>query len=329
MREIVGKMKLTELVQDREKFAVEVKQSADEDFAKMGMEIVNLTIQNFSDKNNVIEDLGVDNVAQIRKTAQIAKANSDRDVAIAVSAANEQANIKRTAAEDLIARQNTDLEITRSNLQLKADVEKAKADASYEIQEQEQQKTIGVAKANALIAAAERETDLQDQNIKIAERKLDVEIKKKADADRYSKQQAAEASLFERQKEAEAKTFEAIKEAEAAKAHADASVYSETQKAIGIKAIGDAEAEAITKRAEAQKKMGEASILEMYFNVLPEVVKNAAEPLSKTQSIHMYGEGNSAKLVSDVMKTSSQVVEALGAVTGIDIKSILENITKK
>lgn len=323
MREIVGKMKLTELVQDREKFAIEVKQSADEDFARMGMEIINLTIQNFSDKNNVIEDLGVDNVAQIRKTAQIAKANSDRDVEIATSAAKESANLKRTEAEALIAQQNTQLEIKKAELKTKSEIERARAEASYEIQNQEQQKSIGVARVNAEIATAERETDLQDQNIKIAERELDVTIKKKADADRYAQQQKSEADLFARQKEAEALKFEAIKAAEALQAKADADVYVEQQKAVAIKAVGEAEAEAITKRAEAQKKMGEASILEMYFGILPEVVKNAAEPLSKTNSITMYGEGNSAKLVGDVMKTSNQIIEAIGQATGIDLKSIL------
>jgi len=42
---------------------------------RMGIEIINITIQNFSDKNGVIEDLGDDNVTQIRKDASIARSN--------------------------------------------------------------------------------------------------------------------------------------------------------------------------------------------------------------------------------------------------------------
>ena len=69
--------------------------------------------------------------------------------------------------------------------------------------------------------------------------------------------------------------------------------------------------------------MGEASILEMYLAALPEVVKNAASPLSAVDNITMYGDGNTTKLVSDVMQTSDQIIKALTESTGIDIKAIL------
>ena len=79
------------------------------------------------------------------------------------------------------------------------------------------------------------------------------------------------------------------------------------QEAEGIRAKGLAEAEAIEKKAEAQRKMGEASILEMYLAALPEVVKNAAAPLAQTDKIVMYGDGNSTKLVKDVMENVIQL----------------------
>ena len=89
MREIIGQMKLTELVHNRDLFAEKVKENAMQDMAKMGLQIINLTIQNFSDKENVIQNLGVDNITQIQKDAQIARANSERDVKIAQSQAAE------------------------------------------------------------------------------------------------------------------------------------------------------------------------------------------------------------------------------------------------
>ena len=42
----------------------------------MGLEVVNFNIQNFKDAAGTIENMGIDNVEQIRKNAQIAKANS-------------------------------------------------------------------------------------------------------------------------------------------------------------------------------------------------------------------------------------------------------------
>ena len=95
------------------------------------------------------------------------------------------------------------------------------------------------------------------------------------------------------------------------------------QEAEGIRAKGLAEAEAIEKKAEAQKKMGEASVLEMYLAALPEVVKNAAAPLAQTEKIVMYGDGNSTKLVKDVMTSADQIMAGVKESTGIDVTSLI------
>ena len=83
MREIVGQMKLKDMVSDRQQFATLVKENAAPDLAAMGLEIIAFNVQNFIDGNGVIENLGVDNISQISKTAAIAKANADKEVAIA------------------------------------------------------------------------------------------------------------------------------------------------------------------------------------------------------------------------------------------------------
>lgn len=67
MREIVGQMCLEDLVHDRAAFALKVQENAAPDIEKMGLEIVNLNIQNFVDENHTIENLGMDNVVQIQK----------------------------------------------------------------------------------------------------------------------------------------------------------------------------------------------------------------------------------------------------------------------
>ena len=95
------------------------------------------------------------------------------------------------------------------------------------------------------------------------------------------------------------------------------------QEAEGIRAKGLAEAEAIEKKAEAQKRMGEASILEMYLAALPEVVKNAAAPLSQTEKIVMYGDGNSTKLVRDISASANQVADGMRESTGIDLQALI------
>ena len=71
------------------------------------------------------------------------------------------------------------------------------------------------------------------------------------------------------------------------------------------------------------KKMGEAAILEMYFNALPEVAKNLAEPLSKVEKIVMYGDGNNTKMMKDIIDTANQVLDGASEAVGFDVKSIV------
>ena len=323
MREIVGSVGLKEMVQDRQGVAKKITENVVPDMEKLGIEVVNFNIQSFRDNAGTIENMGIDNVEQIRKNAQIAKAIAQRDIAIATAEAQQEANAVKVEAEKKIAEQNTELSVQQAEMQVRADTKKAEADAAYSIQQESQRKTIEITKANADIARREKEAELAEKEIALRERKLDAEIRKQADAMKYKAEKEAEADLIKRQKEAEAKKYEAIQEAEARKAEAEALRFAMEQEAEGIRAKGIAEAEAIEKKAEAQKKMGEASILEMYLAALPEVVKNAASPLAQTDKIVMYGDGNSTKLVKDIMASASQVVDGMKESTGIDLQALL------
>ena len=323
MREIVGSVGLKEMVQDRQGVAKKITENVVPDMQKLGLEVVNFNIQNFKDEAGTIENMGIDNVEQIRKQAQIAKANAQRDIAIATANAQQEANAVKVQAEKMIAEQNAELAVQQAEMQVRADTKKAEADAAYSIQQEEQRKTIEVTRTNADIAKKEKEAELAEKEIALKERQLDAEIRKQADAMKYQAEKEAEAELIRRQREADAKAYEALKEAEARKAEAEALRFAMEQEAEGIRAKGLAEAEAIEKKAEAQRKMGEASVLEMYLNALPEVVKNAATPLAQTEKIVMYGDGNSTKLVKDVMQSASQIVDGVKESTGIDLQAVL------
>ena len=323
MREIVGSVGLKEMVQDRQGVAKKITENVVPDMEKLGIEVVNFNIQNFKDGAGTIENMGIDNVEQIRKNAQIAKANAQRDISIATSNAQQEANAVKVEAEKMIAEQDAALAVRQAEMKVKADTKRAEADAAYSIQQEEQRKSIEIAKTNADIARREKEAELAEKEIALKERELDAEIKKQADALKYQSEKNAEAELIKRQKEADARQYEAIRAAEARKAEAEALRYAMEQEAEGIRAKGIAEAEAIEKKAEAQKKMGEASVLEMYLAALPEVVKNAATPLAQTDKIVMYGDGNSTRLIRDVMNSADQVIEGVKQSTGIDIASII------
>ena len=326
MREIVGSVGLKEMVQDRQGVARKITENVVPDMRKLGLEVVNFNIQNFKDAAGTIENMGIDNVEQIRKNAQIAKANAQRDIAIATSQAQQEANAIKVQSEKMIAEQDAALAIQQAEMKVKADTKKAEADAAYSIQQETQRKTIEVTRVSADIARKEKEAELAEREIAIKERQLDAEVRKQADAMKYKAEKEAEAELVRRQRDADAKAYEAVKEAEARKAEAEALRFSMEQEAEGIRAKGLAEAEAIEKKAEAQKKMGEASVLEMYLEALPEVVKNAAAPLAQTDKIVMYGDGNSTRLVKDVMSSTSQIMDGVKESTGLDLSALLAGV---
>ena len=337
MREIIGTLSLKEINTDRDSFSDQVMQKASKDMDKLGIEILSCNIQNVTDENGLIRDLGADNTSLIKKNAAIAKAQADRDVAIAQAEADKAANEARVLSDTEIARMNNELEIKKAELKIISDTKKAEADAAYTIQQQEQQKSIETATVNAQIAKAERDAELKKQEVEIAKQKLDAEIRAQADAERYRMEQEAQADLFKRQKDAEAKRYEEEQAAEAAKKAAEAAKYAKEQEAAGIAAVGKAEAEAIQakalaeaegidRKAEAMKKYGQAAMVEMVMQALPDIARNVAEPLSKVEKITMYGEGNSAKLLQDIINGTTQITEGFTEGMGIDVKSLLSGL---
>lgn len=334
MREIIGTLSLKEINTDRDSFSDQVMQKASKDMDKLGIEILSCNIQNVTDENGLIKDLGADNTSLIKKNAAIAKAQADRDIAIAQAEAERESNEARVQADTQIAQKQTELDIKRAELKILADGKKAEADAAYEIQSQEQRKSIETATVNAEIAKTQREAELKQYEVEVQKQKLEAEIRAKADAERYRQQQEAEAALYKRQKDAEAKRYEQEQEAEAERKSAEAQKFAREQEAAGIAAVGKAEAESIRakalaeaegidKKAEAMKKYGEAAVIEMVMQALPEIARNVAEPLSKVDKITMYGSGNSAKLLEDIVTGTTQVTEGITQGMGIDVKSLI------
>lgn len=340
MREIIGTLTLRAINTDRDSFSDQVMAKASKDMEKLGIEILSCNIQNVTDEHGLIQDLGMDNTSKIRKDASIAKAEAERDIAIAQAAADKASNEARVLAETEIAQKNNELAIKKAELQKASDTKKAEADAAYEIQKQEQQKTIQAATVNAQIAKAEREAELRKQEVAVQQQALEAEINKKADADRYAIEQAAAADLTRRQREAEAKKYEREKEAEAQKAQAEAQKYAMLQEAEGIRAKGEAEAAAIQakalaeaegmeKKAQAYQKYNHAAMAEMMMKVLPEIAGKIAQPLSQIDKITIIGGGNGAddgvgNIAGNVPVVMAKLFESMKEATGVDLAEIMK-----
>ena len=364
IREIVGQMKLTEMVSDRKSFSDKVQNNVVPDLARFGLELVSFNVQNFSDENNVIDNLGIDNVEQIRKNAAIAKSDAQREIAIAEAENAKVSNDAKVKAAEEIAKRNNDLAIKQAELKQESDTKKAQADAAMAIEAENQRKAHEIATADANLARQEKEIELKAREVEIKERALEAEIKKTAEAKKYAEQQeadaklyatqrAAEADLFERQRQAEASMVEAEKRAAAdlALAEADAKakkVLAEAIEAEGraraaaaqaqgeaeaaaIKAKAEAEAEGLMKKAEAMKQFQSAAVMDMqmdalksYFAQLPETARAVGEGYNGVDKIVMLG-GDSNQLAGNIMNTTTQISEGLAQSLGIDIKTLMSS----
>ena len=321
MREIIGTLSLKAINIDRDSFSDQVMEKASKDMKKLGIEILSCNIQNVTDDNGLIRDLGMDNTALIKKDAAIAKAQADRDVAIAQAEATKAANDAKVEADTEIAKRNTELDIKRSELKMQSDVKKAEADAAYEIQNQEQQKTIQAATVNAQIAKAEREAELKQKEVQVKQQELAAEIEKKADADKYAAEKQAEAELVMRQKEAAG--IKAKYEAEAAGIRARGEAEAEAARAKGL-----AEAEAMEKKAEAYAKYNKAAMAEMMIKVMPQVAAEIAKPLAQIDKITIIGgssDGNGGvnAVADNVPAVMAKMFETMKETTGVDLAEIM------
>ena len=364
MREIVGQMRLQDMVSDRQKFATLVKENAAPDLAAMGLEIVAFNVQNFIDGNGVIENLGVDNVEQIRKKAAIAKSDAQREIAIAEAENAKASNDAKVQAAEEIAKRNNDLAIKQAELKKESDTKQAEADAAMAIEAENQRRAQEIATANANLARQEKEIELKEREVAIKEKALEAEIKKtaeaqkfaeqqKADAQLYATQKAAEADLFERQRQAEASMIEAEKKAAADLALANAEAEAQKKLAEAIKAQGEAEAAAeeakglarakaiqaeaeaeakgMLEKAEALKQYGDAAKQQMELDaikVLYEQLPAIAEAIGKGYAgadIHLIG-NDSGQLAGNMMGNITQIIEGFKGATGVDPMSVISGM---
>lgn len=198
LRDIAGSMELKAMVNDRQKLADKVQSSAVEDLGKLGIEVLSFNIQSITDDCDAINNLGIDNIAQIRKQAQIAKAEAERDVQIAQAEADKRANEAKMNSAKQIAEKQNEVAIRKSELKQEADIKQA--DAAYNIKEAEQDKILKTRLIEAEIAQREKEVALQEQEAKVQEKSLDATVRRRADAEKYRREKEAEAELVKQQK---------------------------------------------------------------------------------------------------------------------------------
>ena len=362
IREIISQTEFEDLIRgDKKAFSELVMENVTPNLADLGIDLTTFNIQNFTDRNGVIQDLGIENIQKIKKDAKIAAAEAEAEVKIAEAEADKRANDAKIAAATEVVEKQTAFAIRQAELQKQADTKKAEADAAKQIEAENQRRQQEIATANANLARQEKEIELKAREVEIKERALEAEVKKTAEAQKYAEQQkadaklyatqrAADADLYERNRRAEAEKLEAEKKAEAdlalataqaeaqkklaeaieaeGKARAAAAEAEGLARAKAIQAEAEAEAKGMREKAEALKEYGDAARQQMELEtvkVLYEQLPAIAEAIGKGYSganIHVIG-NDAGQLAGNMMSGITQITEGFKGATGMDLNSII------
>ena len=339
LRAILGTMTVEEIYQNRDAFASKVQEVAATDMQNMGMGIVSFTIRDITDPNEYLKNLGKPRISQVKRDAQIAQAEADRDAIIKSSQATQAGQEAKFAADSKIAESQRDYQTNVASYQATVNQKKAEADLAYDLQKYKTGQLVKAEEVQVQIIEKQKQIELQQQEILRKQRELEATVQKPADAERYKVEALANAKKFQLETEAAgaASAAKATGFAAADVQKATGLAEAEANKAKGIaqaaiiEAQGKAQAEATRLKAEAFQKFNEAAVLEMLIKVMPEIAGKISEPLAKMDKMVIINSGNgpgggASKLTGDVTQIMAQLPPVLESLTGVKFEKLLQQI---
>jgi flotillin len=338
LRAILGTMTVEEIYQNRDAFAAKVQEVAAGDMANMGMHIVSFTIRDIRDNQGYLDALGKPRTAEVKRDAVIGQAEADRDATIKSAQANQAGQVAKFAADTRIAEANRDYEMQLADYQAAINQRKAEADLAYDLQRFKTSQAVKKEEIAVEVVEKQERIKVQEQEILRKEKDLDASVVKPAEAERARIQAIADAEKYRLEAEAtgaaEAAKRRGFADADVVKATGIADAEARKAKGLAeaevIQAQGEAQAEAMRKKAESWKQYSEAAVIQMVVDVLPELSKNIAEPLSRTEKIVIVnsgGEGGGAsKVTKDVADIVAQLPPVIEALSGIQLKQLMAKV---
>src|SRR5260221_1599852 len=313
LRAILGTMTVEDIYQNRDAFASKVQEVAAGDMANMALSIVSFPIRDIRDGQGYLEALGKPRIAQVKRDAQIAKAEADRDAMIRSSQATQAGQEAKFEADTRIAEAQRDYQSNVAQYQAAVNQKKAEADLAYDLKKYKTGQLVKAEEVQVNIIEKQKQIELQQQEIQRTQRELEATVQKPADAERYRIETLANARKFQLETEAAgaASATKATGFANADVSKATGLAEAEANKARGlaeaaiIEAQGKANAEAMRLKAESFKQYNEAAVIEMIVRVLPDGAGRVSEPPSKTEKIGIINNGNrpggrAGKITSDL-----------------------------
>jgi flotillin len=328
LRGIIGQLTVEEIVKQPEMVSDRMRSTCAEDMNKMGLEVISFTIKEVRDKNEYIMNMGRPDVARIKRDADVATAEADRDTAIKralaqreSAVAKAQADQDRVLAETLSlgkqAEAQRDLEIKKAQYLEVTKRQQAQADKAYDIQTNIMQQQVIAEQVKVQQIEKEQQVKVQEAEINRREKELIATVLKGAEIERQRIETLAAAERQRLMAEAEG--------------HASAIRAQGEAEAEIIFKKGEAEAKAMNVKAEAYQEYNQAAVVDKLFTNMPEVVRALAAPLSNVDKITIVSTGNGdgagmSKITGDITKIAAQVPALFETLSGMKMSDLLSQV---
>jgi flotillin len=328
LRGIIGQLTVEEIVKQPEMVSDRMRSTCAEDMNKMGLEVISFTIKEVRDKNEYITNMGRPDVARIKRDADVAAAEADRDTAIKralaqreSAVAKAQADQDRVLAETLSlgkqAEAQRDLEIKRAQYLEVTKRQQAQADKAYDIQTNIMQQQVVAEQVKVMQIEKEQQVKVQEAEINRREKELIATVLKGAEIERQRIETLAAAERQRLMAEAEG--------------HASAIRAQGEAEAEIIFKKGEAEAKAMNVKAEAFQEYNQAAVIDKLFTNMPEVVRALAAPLANVDKITVVSTGNGdgagmSKITGDITKMAAQVPALFETLSGMSMPDLFSKV---
>jgi flotillin len=328
LRGIIGQLTVEQIVKEPEMVGDRMRSTCADDMSKMGLEVISFTIKEVRDKNEYISNMGRPDVARIKRDAEMATAEAERDTAILRATATREAAVAKaqadqdrviaeTASQARQAEAQRDLDIKKAEYSEQSRRQQAQADKAYELQTNVMQQQVTLEQVKVQQVEKEGQIKVQEAEILRHEKELIATVLKGAEIERQRIENMAAA-------EKNRLTTEAEGHAAAIRTQGEAEASIIFQK-------GEAEAKAMNVKAEAYQQWNQAAVVDKLLTNMADVVRAMAEPLSKVDHITIVstGDGEAAgvhKITGDMTKIAAQVPALFEALSGMDIKQLMANV---
>jgi len=328
LRGIIGQLTVEQIVKEPEMVGERMRATCAEEVSKMGLEVISFTIKEVRDKNEYISNMGRPDVARIKRDAEMATAEAERDTAILRATATREAAVAKaqadqdrviaeTASQTRQAEAQRDLDIKKAQFSEQSRKQQASADKAYELQTNIMLQQVTAEQVKVQQVEKEGQIKVQEAEILRHEKELIATVLKGSEIERQRIENMAAA-------EKNRLTAEAEGRAAAIRSQGEAEASIILQK-------GEAEAKAMNVKAEAYQEWNQAAVLDKLLTNMADVVRAMSEPLSKVDHITIVSTGNDDaagvhKITGDMTRIAAQVPALFEALSGVDIKQLMANV---